>query len=211
MTLIKRHDGKWWPESDVACHVQIYRQLAGLDMTLNHVHDFRACVQAGGNVGVWPERLADMFGTVITFEPDPDNFECLTRNLAEIPNIEPHNAALGNLDSRCAIDRIDERNCGAHQVQYGTGSTEVASIDSLNMPHCGLIQLDIEGAELEALRGAAETIERCRPIISVEIKGLGRRYGHSDGDLIAFLSGLGYTHVASPFKDMVFRPESRIG
>lgn len=40
----------------------------------DHVSNKKVVVQAGGNMGMYPRLLADMFETVYTFEPDPMNF-----------------------------------------------------------------------------------------------------------------------------------------
>jgi len=42
------------------------------------------------------------------------------------------------------------------------------AIDSLALPRIDLIKLDIEGMELDAIEGAAESLARCRPILIVE-------------------------------------------
>ena len=42
------------------------------------------------------------------------------------------------------------------------------SIDDLELPACGLIKVDVEGMEAEAIAGAAGTIRRLRPILYVE-------------------------------------------
>jgi hypothetical protein len=42
------------------------------------------------------------------------------------------------------------------------------TLDSLDLPACHVLKADIEGMELELLRGAARTIARYRPVIYVE-------------------------------------------
>ena len=42
------------------------------------------------------------------------------------------------------------------------------AIDTLELPRVDLIKLDIEGMEMDALAGAAQTVERCQPIVLVE-------------------------------------------
>jgi hypothetical protein len=45
----------------------------------------RTCVQAGGNVGLFPVTIAKYFQEVLTFEPDIANWTCLQRNLDARP------------------------------------------------------------------------------------------------------------------------------
>ena len=67
-----------------------------------------------------------------------------------------------------------------------------------------LLQLDIEGFEHQAILGAAETIDRCSPVIVLELKGLGKRYGYSDEETIEFLSDLGYKIKDRIHRDVLF-------
>jgi hypothetical protein len=54
---------------------------------------------------------------------------------------------------------------------YGDKRTPVRSLrlDSLRLDRIDFIKLDVEGMEIEALEGAAGSIERCRPILTIEI------------------------------------------
>ena len=42
------------------------------------------------------------------------------------------------------------------------------TIDSLNLEDTVLIQLDVEGHEMFALKGALKTISKCRPVVAIE-------------------------------------------
>lgn len=170
MKLIR---GFYWPDHDEHCHPVVPNQLKDLDFSLKHVKNTRKCVQAGGNVGVWPKKLSGTFETVYTFEPDPENFNCLCRNCPE-HNIIKINAGLGSSHELITVkppNIAEENNCGAYQVHAG-GHVPVFRIDDLNLDECDLIYLDIEGYELFALHGAIETIKKFRPVISLEQKFL---------------------------------------
>lgn len=55
------------------------------------------------------------------------------------------------------------------------------------------IKLDIEGGELWALRGGTELIERCCPVISLEVgRSAYSAYGVTAGDIADFFYGRGY-------------------
>jgi hypothetical protein len=59
--------------------------------------------------------------------------------------------------------------------------------------HPHLIKIDVEGAELLALRGARETLSRCAPVLIVAIHPEPMRLlGASPTELLAFLAGCGY-------------------
>jgi len=195
-------NGYLWPAEDRGCRAVAFDWASDLDIAYEHVTNWNAVIQAGGNCGVWPKLLAERFGTVYTFEPDPLNFHCLARNCDEL-NIVKMQAALG-VEGKPIKMRGARNNCGALQVDEG-GPIPVVAIDSLHLD-CGLIYLDIEGCEGRALEGARETIARCRPVIAIENKGLSRYYGASKDEIEQMVLDMGYEVVARPHRDVVFVP-----
>ena len=190
---MKQIDGLWWPDFDVRCRNAVIGECAAaMPLVLPLVAEKRVCVQAGGNVGVYPLALSKVFGQVITFEPDEDNLNCLVTN-ASRPDIDIHWAALGSEVGTCGILRIDTDNCGSHKTLPGD-AIPVRTIDSLALDQCDLIWLDIEGAEADAIKGALATIEKFSPIIVLEEKGLGPK-----ADLP------GYSRVMRIGNDTVYR------
>lgn len=165
-------DGLWWPDSDVRARPAIVSECRqALPVVLPLVKEKRVCVQAGGNVGVYPLALAEHFETVITFEPDAENYDCLAIN-ADKPNIHRWWGALGKEQGQCSVVPTEMDNCGAHKTVPGS-AVWVDTIDSISLDACDLIWLDIEGAEADAIKGAMATIEKFSPIIVLEEKGHG--------------------------------------
>jgi FkbM family methyltransferase len=168
-----------WPMSDRERLQRWFRDGPGdldaaLPMLLPHLKDRRTVVQAGGCVGIWPVRLSQFFSTVRTFEPEPVNFSCLEANTAHLANVIPVCAALGELEKRVSMvwPEMGRKAGNPGTFHVGDGSdAAMMTIDSLELDDCDLIYLDIEGYEVAALRGAAETIERCSPVIGVEDYG----------------------------------------
>lgn len=192
------------------------RELRNLDAVVGHVTDRRAVIQAGGNLGIFPKRLAQSFETVYTFEPAAALFPLLLLNAPE-RNIVRFQAALGETRDLVALSqtrrdssRSVKRQAPAHEgITHvsGPGTIPTLRIDDLALPACGLIYLDLEGWELFALRGAVETIRRCRPVVAVEINQNLSYVGVTPEQVRGFVQGLGYRFVDRLQSDEVFLPE----
>jgi FkbM family methyltransferase len=207
--FLAKHDGFWWPGDDLKARDVITRDCEpAVAAFLKHFSGRDLIVQAGANVGVYPLALARHFNAVYTAEPDPANYECLKRNLAEHDpgeRIVALWAAFGETEGGCTPLVVEAANCGAHRVNFAKGTIPVWTIDGLELTACDAIWLDIEGAELHALKGAAGTIQQFSPVIAVEDKGLHRAYDIPDGAIREWLTAHGYAEVDRIGNDKVFR------
>lgn len=160
-----------------------------------YVTDWSICVQAGGNQGVYPNLLSAMFNDVYTFEPDPLNFYCLVDNCQK-DNIYKLQAAVGKQSGLCRVVRNNMDNTGMHKVDDKSGFVPMLTIDSLKLPSCGLIALDVERYEQNALEGALETIERCKPVIQCEV---------GTDAILDLVRPFGYDKVAQSVSDTFYK------
>jgi len=170
-----------------------FRHVASLEWSLTHIKNKRKrlAVQAGGNVGLWPRRMAQVFERVISFEPDAPSREALIANVPT--NVDVHAMALGETPGTCSVKRC---STGSHRVVQGD-QVPVTTIDSLALDSLDFLQLDIEGYEWHALMGAQETIARCRPqLIQVELRQHATKYGKSPELIRALLASHGYAEVS---------------
>lgn len=186
------------------------RDLGTLKTVLALVPGRTAVVQAGANLGIFPKRLAQEFATVYTFEPAGDLMAIVQHNAPE-PNIVKIQAALGCDRGLVGTARVrrDKTSAPAHEgITHivPTGTVPTLRIDDLALPVCDLIYLDIEGYELFALRGAVETLRRCRPVLAVEINKNLRHMGIDEADVVGFIESHGYRHACSSISDQVFVP-----
>ena len=126
--------------------------------------------------------------TVYAFEPVLESFImaklCIQEN--ELDNVLLMNAGLGESASVARIDTGDE--AGVHQggsAKIGSRGqfTSLITIDSLGIPDLSVIQLDVEGHELEALKGGIDTIRKNAPIVLIE---------DNKNNCGSFLKSLGY-------------------
>lgn len=194
----------FWPDYDAAperTHAYVLKHLADVDMTVAAAAHHGLCIQAGGHVGLWPLNLAASFDRVLTYEPDPALFECLKRNTAKAANINAEPFALGAAPGK-AVMRTDKK-AGSWAIDpAGTVEVAVVTIDAMlaarGWPRCDAIVLDIEGYEVEALKGAAETIERFRPVLHVEELGLFRKRSAE------FMQSIGYVERGRAGRDGLY-------
>lgn len=192
------------PASDQRGVPAMHATVGTLEAVYQHCVGFEVAVQAGGCIGIYPAAMARRFAAVYTFEPDPMNFRCLCANVPQ-EHVYKFNAALGDAHGLVGLDRRPG-NVGAHQVD-GAGSIPTMLIDDLALPVCDLIYLDIEGYEYRALRGAHQTIDRCRPVIVIEDKGCSDRYGIAKGETPDWLADVfSYRVVENINRDVVLVP-----
>lgn len=193
-------EGLYFPDDVGTKWAHSIAHVGSLEWAMTACQHHRVAVQAGGNVGLWPRRMAEVFATVYTFEPEPISRECLEQNVYKNVIVSP--AALGEKVGTCAIKR---RSLGSHSVQDGD-TVQVTTIDALNLEHLDLLQLDVEGYEWHALMGGLVTIARCHPVIQVELRNFTEKYGHTDAEVTDILRSLGYECVTQrPGSDYVFK------
>lgn len=183
-------EGLWWPGTVKETWKHSLRHVQAVEWVLKRAAPYRTAIQAGGNIGVWPRRIAERFARVITCEPDPISHDCLIRNVPA--HVEVHQVALGATRGTCGIGH---RGLGSHQVIAGT-DVPVVPIDEWAVADVDLIQLDVEGYEWQALQGARETIRRWQPWIQVELRTQERRYDWTHEQLRAWLTAEGYLEVS---------------
>ena len=118
---------------------------------------------------VWPG------GHVWAFEPQRIVFQTLCANLAvnSIPNVAARHMAVGNAPGTIIVPVLDiarENNFGGLELgQFTSGEpVPVITLDSLNLPRCDFLKIDVEGMEKPVIEGAAATIARCQPVMYVE-------------------------------------------
>lgn len=203
--LIEERGEYWWPKADVDGWNYMNKHSYVPEKLSSHVKNKNIVVQAGGHCGFYIKEYANIFKTVYTFEPDPLNFLCLTVN-ADLPNVIKFQACVGNESKYHSLGTYDRDSSAAHISGHGILPT--MRIDDLKLEGCDLIQLDTEGFEYFGLLGAAETIEKFKPVISVEWWAeWGARYGVTLQMIEDVLSKWNYKCVAEYATDRVYTIE----
>jgi len=154
-------------------------------------------LDVGANIGahtvVFAKRVGPT-GRVHAFEPQRIVFQTLCANVAlnSITNTFCHNAALGDEPGTIVVPAMDYaqvNNFGGLSLGgSATGeSVPVLTLDGLDLPACRLVKIDVEGMELNVLKGAVKTIERLQPMLYVENDRV-----EKSAELMRFIEGLGY-------------------
>lgn len=94
-------------------------------------------------------------------------------------------------------DRLSEVN----YLRREGGNLAATTIDALGIERVGLLNLDIPGQKIYAIRSAAQTIERSRPAILTNLTG------RDISEINAHLSALGYEGVRIGGHSMLFLPQ----
>lgn len=199
--LTEDRDGLMWPRADKGLWAAArgYEVLATAT-TLCKQH--RVAIQAGGACGTYPLWLSRKFKHVYTWEPDSLNFLCLTFNTRACANVTRFQAGLGAHEHMAHIE-AGEGNAGTGYL-VPDGKIPVMVADRYEIPFVDMIQLDVEGMELSALHGLADTILAYRPVVVIEVKGHGARYGWPQTAAGDWLMERGYERSATVGKDQIY-------
>lgn len=202
---LQKVNGWIWPAEDTECQ-KVAFDLTSLKKAISLCTAFNVAVQAGGNVGVWPKYLSTTFRTVYTAEPDPDNFACLSANVPD-DNVFKLQCGFGgkSKSTPMGISKVDN-NCGAGFLS-GEGNIPIIELDALNLNKLDLLCLDIEGMEVDALRGGAKTISLYKPIILLEQKGHESRYGYTADSIGELMENAGYRQECKIHRDVIWVPK----
>lgn len=137
-------------------------------------------VEVGANLGAHTARLAKhvtLAGRVIAFEPQPVIFQalCGTMSINNLMNVECFPTALGSEPATVTIPALDYRqpnNFGSLSLLQSAAQGVQVAVQRLDdvfrLGRLDLIKIDVEGMELDVLKGAQETISKFRPIIYFE-------------------------------------------
>jgi FkbM family methyltransferase len=148
-------------------------------------------VDVGANIGAFSlyQAIVKHAGVVIAFEPSPDVFPRLAKNVEinRLTNVRLVNAAVGETtgvlsfsEGRMSVN-CQVSNAGPLKVRCVTLDSELS-----NIPNIDLLKIDTEGYETHVLQGAHETLKRTSRI-ALELHYLGE-----DQEIESILAPLGF-------------------
>lgn len=156
-------------------------------------------LDVGANVGQFAAAVKTFVpgARIVSVEPDPDTHAKLARNLARMSGSRSHRVAVGE---RREVRRLHRHEVSVmatlrpgEVVDYDprlTVEVDVVPLDELttDLPRIDVLKIDVEGFEVEALRGARETLRRTRYLL-IEI-GLGREASGANLEALSLVRSL---------------------
>lgn len=133
------------------------------------VQSFDCVVDIGSNVGNHAYFFKNICNAsrVLCFEPLPSNIELLEKNCK---GCEIYTVGLSSETRPGHIEMIDsvDSNSGTGRISNTGVEIVLKTLDSYDLEGVTFIKIDVEGHELEVLKGALQTIERTKPDLLVE-------------------------------------------
>ena len=166
-------------------------------------------VDVGANLGVYTlaaARSVGRDGLVLAFEPSDQVYSYLRRSIGlnRCANVVSTKLALSDKKgearlyrSRIGSDSLENPRPDSDSLEGPGPDYDVVPTDTLDHviashdpERIRCIKIDVEGAELSVLRGAAGTLRRYRPDIILEVNPDTQRFGSDE--IVAALESFGY-------------------
>jgi len=154
----------------------------------------------GANVGIiaFSTALARPRSRIFAFEPEPVSFLALnkTKSYNLLHNIDLIPLGLGE-NSGLKTFFIDKANHGGHSLDRNQVINEtrpssilVSTIDNVaqifGITRMDVMKIDVQGLELDVLKGASQTVQNLSPVLAVEFTFNDK----TDGDFIEYFKNL---------------------
>ena len=154
-----------------------------------------SCVDVGANIGNHAVFFSKLFDNVICFEPGNIAYNVLNANIqaSGALNCFTYKCALGSVSGLGSFVKVSDTNLGSSQVVIDEAADEieirVGDEIFASSSQIAMIKIDVEGAELDVLKGLRETIDRHNPLVCIEVLDAKNWVLVSD-----LLASLGYRH-----------------
>jgi FkbM family methyltransferase len=174
-------------------------------------------IDIGGHIGVTTVVIAKQVGKrglVYSFEPVPEYFDILKKNLSanKLENVEAFQLAV--TDRLETIDFYQQGGFSGIIPEEGTNKFQANTttidrfLNERKAERIDLINMDCQGSELLVLEGAKESLRKNRVKIFYEIHHASlKRLGQSVQHVVQYLQGLGYEVHSVSLDDLSMRSD----
>ncbi|MCL2324914.1 MAG: FkbM family methyltransferase [Proteobacteria bacterium] len=182
----------------------------GTKVLLSILKDDMTLVELGANIGYYTMQEAKhrKLKKIVAIEPNPTSFEFLSENvrLNQCDNIELHNVGISDIDGNLPFYISKHSNICSITPRESYASiidVPVTRLDTLlakqKIKKVDLIRMDIEGHEIQALKGMLKTLERDKPWICMEYHAP-MISAEDRNDFVTTLESLGYALKCFTFR-----------
>lgn len=137
----------------------------------------KTIIDVGANIGnhtIYFSKICNA-KKVISFEPQKNIFSILKKNV-ELnncsKNVKLYNMGIGEQYQHADVEVIDINNYGSSRLKKDSdGSVEINTLDNMAYNKFGkidMLKIDVEGMELEVLKGSINILKKYKPLIYVE-------------------------------------------
>ena len=203
---IEKVNGFWVPSNDI--HIEDWRN--GKPFTQNkcltkfieycksQTMKMNTVIDVGAWCGTWSKAIEPFAKKVIAFEPDKVHFECLQRNCTI--NCDQRLEAVGSQSGTVSLTEDDFTQ--AKRVDK-KGTIRMITLDSMAYENVDMIKIDVEGYEMEVLKGAEKLLQNVRYLM-IELNNNTKKYGSSNTQIEKHLQTLGFRVLMDHWPDKVF-------
>ncbi len=203
---IEKVNGFWVPSNDI--HIEQWKAgqpftqnkclLKFLDYCNSQHKKFRTVLDIGAWCGTWAKAMEPYAKRIVAFEPDTTHFECLQRNCTI--NCDPRKEAVGAEIKGISLTEDDFTQ--AKRIDKD-GPIRMTTLDSLDYKDVDLIKIDVEGYEMQVLKGAEKTLGGVQYLM-IELNNATKKYGSSNIEIEKYMTSLGYKVLIDHWPDKVF-------
>lgn len=181
------------------------------EMILSLASRDKLSLDVGANIGVISQALLAKGHNVVAFEPQPEVHKLLIMNCKAAGNrYRTYNVAVGSEMGTATMPKVhysEKGNFGGLGIGesslLGAYDVPLITLDSLELDPVGFIKIDVEGYELEVLKGASKLIARDRPIMYIEDDRVEKSF-----KLREYISNIGYSievHQPTLYREKNFK------
>jgi len=170
-TLIYGHENEYITE--VIKSTRDYYEIRDLKFFSKYVPNEPIIYDIGSNIGNHTIYFLKYYRAkkVFAFEPVPENADLLELNMRVngFTNVEIIRSAVGSRIGHADIIVNKQNMGGCKIIENPEGEIGVVSLDKLKLDKPDFIKIDVEGFEIEVLKGMTDLLQLSSPVIWIEI------------------------------------------